>query len=107
MTQGSPLAAPTGLSAHPLPILRETAQRVSVSLCDDVSYKPDMSVALQAIAGPASEGIAKAKAEGRYKGRKPTARAKSAEVLRLPWGGTDAHRDRPRGGRRLLLRRTR
>jgi DNA invertase Pin-like site-specific DNA recombinase len=29
------------------------------------------------------EGIAKAKAEGRYKGRKPTARAKAAEVLRL------------------------
>jgi DNA invertase Pin-like site-specific DNA recombinase len=29
------------------------------------------------------EGIAKAKAEGRYKGRKPTARAKSAEVFRL------------------------
>ena len=29
------------------------------------------------------EGIAKAKAEGRYKGRKPTARAKSADVLRL------------------------
>ena len=29
------------------------------------------------------EGIAKAKAEGRYKGRKPTARAKSAEVQRL------------------------
>ena len=29
------------------------------------------------------EGIAKAKAEGRYKGRKPTARAKSTEVLRL------------------------
>lgn len=29
------------------------------------------------------EGIAKAKAEGRYKGRKPTARAKSAEVLRM------------------------
>ncbi|MBW7055992.1 recombinase family protein [Paracoccus bogoriensis] len=29
------------------------------------------------------EGIAKAKAEGKYKGRKPTARAKSEEVLRL------------------------
>ena len=29
------------------------------------------------------EGIAKAKAEGRYRGRKPTARAKSAEVIRL------------------------
>jgi DNA invertase Pin-like site-specific DNA recombinase len=29
------------------------------------------------------EGIAKAKAEGRYKGRKPTARAQSVEVKRL------------------------
>ncbi len=29
------------------------------------------------------EGIAKAKAEGKYRGRKPTARAKSAEVLAL------------------------
>lgn len=29
------------------------------------------------------EGIAKAKAEGRYKGRKPTAQAKASEVLRL------------------------
>jgi DNA invertase Pin-like site-specific DNA recombinase len=29
------------------------------------------------------EGIAKAKGEGRYKGRKPTARAKAAEVRRL------------------------
>lgn len=29
------------------------------------------------------EGVAKAKADGRYKGRKPTARAKAAEVLRL------------------------
>jgi DNA invertase Pin-like site-specific DNA recombinase len=29
------------------------------------------------------EGIAKAKGEGRYKGRAPTARAKSADVLRL------------------------
>src|SRR3954466_13553295 len=29
------------------------------------------------------EGIAKAKAEGAYKGRKPTARAKSQEILRL------------------------
>ncbi|WP_348271062.1 recombinase family protein [Aureimonas sp. Leaf454] len=28
------------------------------------------------------EGIAKAKAEGAYKGRKPTARAKSDQVLR-------------------------
>src|SRR4051794_27863087 len=29
------------------------------------------------------EGIAKAKGEGRYKGRKPTARAKAGEVRRL------------------------
>ena len=29
------------------------------------------------------EGIAKAKGEGRYRGRKPTARAKSAEIIRL------------------------
>jgi DNA invertase Pin-like site-specific DNA recombinase len=29
------------------------------------------------------EGIAKAKGEGKYKGRKPTARAKTGEVLRL------------------------
>jgi len=32
-------------------------------------------------------GIAKAKAEGRYKGRKPTARAKTADVLRLKGRG--------------------
>jgi DNA invertase Pin-like site-specific DNA recombinase len=29
------------------------------------------------------EGIAKAKGEGKYKGRKPTARAKAAEAIRL------------------------
>jgi DNA invertase Pin-like site-specific DNA recombinase len=29
------------------------------------------------------EGVAKAKADGKYKGRKPTARAKAAEVMRL------------------------
>ena len=29
------------------------------------------------------EGIAKAKADGKYKGRAPTARAKSGEVMRL------------------------
>lgn len=33
------------------------------------------------------EGIAKAKAEGKYKGRAPTARAKAAEVLRLHGDG--------------------
>jgi len=34
------------------------------------------------------EGIAKAKAAGKYKGRKPTARAKSKEVVELHGGGT-------------------
>ena len=29
------------------------------------------------------EGVAKARADGKYKGRKPTARAKAAEVVRL------------------------
>ena len=29
------------------------------------------------------EGIAKAKAEGKYKGRKPTARTKAPEIIRL------------------------
>jgi DNA invertase Pin-like site-specific DNA recombinase len=29
------------------------------------------------------EGVAKAKADGKYKGRKPTARAKAADVIRL------------------------
>jgi DNA invertase Pin-like site-specific DNA recombinase len=33
------------------------------------------------------EGIAKAKGEGRYKGRKPTARAKADEIRRLAVGG--------------------
>ena len=33
------------------------------------------------------EGIAKAKADGAYKGRKPTARAKSADILRLAGEG--------------------
>jgi len=36
------------------------------------------------------EGIAKAKAEGLYKGRKPTARAKAAEVHRLRADGVGA-----------------
>lgn len=36
------------------------------------------------------EGIAKAKAEGRYKGRKPTARAKADEVLSLHAEGVGA-----------------
>jgi DNA invertase Pin-like site-specific DNA recombinase len=33
------------------------------------------------------EGIARAKAEGKYKGRAPTARAKADEVIRLKAGG--------------------
>jgi DNA invertase Pin-like site-specific DNA recombinase len=33
------------------------------------------------------EGIAKAKAEGRYRGRKPTARARAAEVIALKADG--------------------
>ena len=36
------------------------------------------------------EGIAKAKAEGKYKGRKPTARAKAAEVKRMLGNGVGA-----------------
>jgi len=36
------------------------------------------------------EGIAKAKAEGRYKGRKPTARAKTDDVLQLKKEGVGA-----------------
>ncbi len=36
------------------------------------------------------EGIAKAKAEGKYKGRKPTARAKSTEVVKLKAEGKTA-----------------
>lgn len=36
------------------------------------------------------EGIAKAKAEGKYKGRKPTARAKAGDVLRLKKEGVGA-----------------
>ncbi|MGR3500542.1 MAG: recombinase family protein [Limimaricola soesokkakensis] len=36
------------------------------------------------------EGIAKAKAEGKYKGRAPTARAKSAQVLELSDAGKGA-----------------
>ena len=34
------------------------------------------------------EGIARAKAAGKYKGRKPTARARSKEVLELHSSGT-------------------
>ena len=49
------------------------------------------------------EGIAKAKAEGRYRGRKPTARAKSAEVLRLHREGRTPTRDRSGGGHRTWV----
>ena len=41
------------------------------------------------------EGVAKARADGKYKGRQPTARAKAAEVIRLDAGGLAAHRNRP------------
>lgn len=41
------------------------------------SFEREMMLERQA------EGIAKAKADGRYKGRKPTAMAKSKEVLEL------------------------
>jgi DNA invertase Pin-like site-specific DNA recombinase len=35
------------------------------------------------------EGIAKAKAEGKYKGRKPTARAMAAQIIEMQqWGNT-------------------
>jgi DNA invertase Pin-like site-specific DNA recombinase len=37
------------------------------------------------------EGIAKAAAEGKYKGRAPTARAKAADVLRLAKAGRTRH----------------
>jgi DNA invertase Pin-like site-specific DNA recombinase len=33
------------------------------------------------------QGIAKAKGEGKYKGRKPTAKAKAADVVRLAGNG--------------------
>jgi DNA invertase Pin-like site-specific DNA recombinase len=36
------------------------------------------------------EGIAKAKAEGKFKGRKPTARAKAPEIRALMAGGMGA-----------------
>lgn len=36
------------------------------------------------------EGIAKAKAEGKYKGRKPTAKAQTSEIERLKAGGLGA-----------------
>ena len=36
------------------------------------------------------EGIARAKAEGKYKGRKPTARAKKDEIVKLKSEGVGA-----------------
>ena len=47
------------------------------------------------------EGIAKAKSEGKYKGRAPTARAKSGEVLQLAAAGVGAAEI----GRRLGIHR--
>ena len=38
------------------------------------------------------EGVAKAKAEGKYKGRKPTARAKSDQILELNRQGLSRER---------------
>ena len=38
------------------------------------------------------EGVAKAKAEGKYKGRKPTARAKSDQILELDRQGLSRER---------------
>jgi len=38
------------------------------------------------------EGVAKAKAEGKYKGRKPTARAKSDQILELDRQGLSGER---------------
>jgi DNA invertase Pin-like site-specific DNA recombinase len=37
------------------------------------------------------EGIAKAKVQGKYKGRKPTARAKAQDALRLFKEGSRSH----------------
>lgn len=42
------------------------------------------------------EGIAKAKAKGKYQGRIPTAQRQAAEVLKLKaGGGNEAYGDRP------------
>ena len=40
------------------------------------------------------EGVARAKAEGKYKGRVPTAQRKTAEVIQLRGKGGEARRDR-------------
>jgi DNA invertase Pin-like site-specific DNA recombinase len=52
------------------------------------------------------EGIAKAKADGKYKGRKPTARAKADDVIRLKGEGLtgDAIADRLGIGRASVFR---
>ena len=52
------------------------------------------------------EGIAKAKAEGKYKGRKPTARAKAAEVhaLRAAGVGPTEIAERLQIGRKSVYR---
>ena len=47
------------------------------------------------------EGIAKAKAQGKYKGRKPTARAKAQDALRLFREGKAAASSRLRHGSSL------
>jgi DNA invertase Pin-like site-specific DNA recombinase len=41
------------------------------------------------------EGVAKAKMDGKYKGRKPTARAKAAEVSQAQRGRVATNRNRP------------
>lgn len=55
---------------------------------DDVMLVPDLETATRIfverlVAGAPAEGIAKAKGEGKYRGRAPTARAKSADIRRL------------------------
>jgi DNA invertase Pin-like site-specific DNA recombinase len=42
-----------------------------------VQFEPEMMLERQ------RDGIAKAKAQGKYKGRKPTARAKAQDAIRL------------------------
>jgi DNA invertase Pin-like site-specific DNA recombinase len=47
------------------------------------------------------EGVQRAKREGKYKGRKPTARAKSADIIKARWRGHEAR------GHRLAAQRRR
>jgi DNA invertase Pin-like site-specific DNA recombinase len=49
------------------------------------------------------EGIAKAKSEGKFKGRKPTARAKSVEIIALAKQGVAKGKDRQAGRCRQRL----